>query len=130
MELKEEAILLEGSGSIHTISHKAPIVELELNIESDSIVQIPLIYYPGYKIVLEDNHGNVKVFDAEEIDGLVSIPIESGEYKLKTLYEGTTIMKLGNIYQAIAIPLTFLMFCAGILLDNRKRIKEENALYK
>ena len=72
----------------------------------------------------------MKVFDAEEIDGLVSIPIESGEYKLKTIYEGTTIMKLGNIYQALAIPLTFLMFCAGILLDNKKRIKEENALYK
>ena len=129
-ELKEEAIILEGSGSIHTISHKAPIVELELNIESDSTIQIPLIYYPGYKIILEDNHGNVKVLDAEEIDGLVSIHIESGEYNLKTIYEGTTIMKLGNIYQAIAIPLTFLMLTSGILLDNKKRIKEENALYK
>jgi len=39
-------------------------------------------------------------------------------------------MKLGNIYQAIAIPLTFLMITLGILLDNKKRIKEENALYK
>ena len=120
-------VVLDGEGTIKVNRNQAPEIELDLEVSKDeTLIQLPLIYYPGYKISLEDSNGNKEVIDAIEVDGLVSFKVNTGSYKVMSSYEGTTLMKLGNIYQIVAIPLTLGAMAFFLLLDNKKRIAKEN----
>lgn len=120
-------VVLDGEGTIKVNRNQAPEIELDLEVSKDeTLIQLPLIYYPGYKISLEDSNGNKEVIDAIEVDGLVSFKVNTGSYKVMSYYEGTTLMKLGNIYQIVAIPLTLGAMAFFLLLDNKKRIAKEN----
>ena len=128
-EMNVEPVLLLGSGKVTMTYNKAPRVGLNIKAKEDSLVQIPLIYYPGYKGVITYSDGSSIEVMAKEVDGLVCFDIPKGEYKLETYYEGTTMMKLGNNLKLASIPLTFGFLAWMILFDNKKKILKTNIFF-
>ena len=123
-------VVLEGEGNILLNRNQAPLIEMDLDIVmEDTLIQLPLIYYPGYVISLENSNGDIVKIDAINVDGLVSFRVNKGTYKATSYYEGTKLMKIGNIYQRLAIPLTLGFASLGLFFDNKKRIRKENVLY-
>ncbi len=85
-------VFLNGSGEITVNSVFAPRYEMTVKAYEDGIIQMPLIYYPGYKIVFEnvETGENVKV-KGGNLDGLVAFEIPRGNYTVRTKYTGTAV---------------------------------------
>ena len=75
------------------------------NNEEDIELELPYIYYPGYKVVAEKN-GLKKTLKTYETDnGFVGIIIPANENNLKisAKYTGTNIMKVSKVISVIGI---------------------------
>ena len=97
--------------------------KMNVTINTSSLIQMPLIYYPGYKIYAYKNGEKIEL-DAIDVDGLLSFNIDSGDYDIEILYEGTTIRKLSNIYFKISYHGIFILGLYGILIENERRRKK------
>ncbi|MBQ4509650.1 MAG: hypothetical protein II984_02905 [Clostridia bacterium] len=86
-------VILDGKGQITVISKSSPNYELSIQIEEKSIIQMPLIYYPGYKITLTNESGIKQAINGENIDGLISFTVNEGAYTVTTDYVGTPLRK-------------------------------------
>ena len=91
-------IFLTGEGVITVNSAFAPKYQMEINAYTDGKVQMPLIYYSGYKITLENKETGEKInLRGENTDGLISFGILKGEYTVKTEYVGTSLYQLAKL---------------------------------
>lgn len=114
-------VVLEGNATIVVNSKKAPIYDMTIEVSEKALIQVPLLYYPGYKIEVLNNQ-NISNIDAVETDGLVSFYLDSGSYTIKTNYEGTTVMKFSNIIRYISFDIFILFISYGIIILNKKEI--------
>lgn len=97
-------VFLWGSGTITVNSAFAPAYEMEISAYENGYIQMPLIYYRGYKIILENKETGEKVkLRGENTDGLISFDVPMGEYIVKTKYAGTVMYQLSAIYTVFSI---------------------------
>lgn len=105
MERKQTIVIKNGKGEAKTIRNKTPYLQFSLNLEGNEnvTVEIPRIFYFGYKIKLKDTYGNVKELNYyENENGLIEfIVTKTGEIEVS--YEGTNINKVANIISIITI---------------------------
>ncbi len=96
-------VILDGNGKITVISKSSPHYEMVIHAEEKSIVQMPLIYYPGYKITLTDESGEKQALNGENIDGLVAFSLNEGTYTVKTQYVGTPLRKASIVLTSLGV---------------------------
>ncbi|MCR5349576.1 MAG: hypothetical protein K6E20_01145 [Acholeplasmatales bacterium] len=122
--------LLEGEGTVLiTEGTVVPNYKLECNILSDeALVQLPIIYYPGYEIIgtIDGKKYNFKVV---EVDGLVSFYAKKGEYVAKTEYVGTTLRHVTEVYQVLSVIALFGLEYLDFIVVYKKNQKK-NLLLK
>lgn len=117
-----QPVILDGNGEIVVDSKFAPEYEMKIIITEESIVQMPLIYYSGYKITVENTATGERIkLNGENIDGLVAFTISEGTYNVKTNYSGTTLRKI-----SIALTiLSSLTVCGAIIYECIYKRKEK-----
>ena len=83
------------------------------NIENDTSIELPYIYYLGYNVELQDETGNVQKIDTYESDnGFIAINLPEGEYGTITVqYTGTILMKISYVV-SILTRLSFTCCCS------------------
>lgn len=83
------------------------------NIENDTSIELPYIYYLGYNVKLQDETGNVQKIDTYESDnGFIAINLPEGEYGTITVqYTGTILMKISYVV-SILTRLSFTCCCS------------------
>ena len=87
---------------------------------------MPLIYYPGYKIILENGeNGEITKLRCENIDGLVAFYVEKGSYKITTEYEGTPLRKLGIAFTLVSLATVATGIIYELILKRRKDYANE-----
>ena len=65
------------------------------NNTDDTVIELPLIYYEGYEINIEN---------AESEDGFISVSItDTGRYKVMAKYTGTKFERILNFFAIIVI---------------------------
>lgn len=67
------------------------------NVESNTILELPYIYYLGYTVTLENNRGITKLEPYESENGFVAIQLDEGEGKVEVKYTGTIVMKASMV---------------------------------
>ena len=90
--------VISGDVDIDTRINKAPYLLADIKLKSkNAIVELPRLYYLGYKITLKDIHGNSYDLDYEEDKyGFIKTNIpSSGELEIK--YKGTKIYKISLV---------------------------------
>lgn len=88
-------VVLEGKGNINVIEKSSPNYTMEIVVNEDAKIQLPLLYYPGYVITAENTVSGEKIkLKGENTDGLVSFSLEQGKYIVSTDYKGTTLRKI------------------------------------
>lgn len=85
------------------------------------LVQVPLVYYPGYEIKLTSDDGKVTYAESIMTDGLVSFEAEAGTYNVEINYVGTTIRQASNAVFKMAIAGIFIFSCYGVLYERKKK---------
>lgn len=83
------------------------------NIENDTSIELPYIYYLGYNVELQDEAGNLQKIDTYESDnGFIAINLPEGEYGTITVqYTGTILMKISYVV-SILTRLSFTCGCS------------------
>lgn len=113
-------VYLEGSGDVELINNYN---KLKINANEKSLIQVPLIYYPGYSIKAYQN-GSEKELEVKEIDGFVSFEVDSGEYEIEIEYVGTTIKRFSRLYFVVSIEGAIIFYFYGKMIeDKRRRLK-------
>lgn len=103
---------------IENFSRDKGLTSMEIHTAERGIVELPLIYYKGYKATLN----NQDIGIGESNNGLVAVPAYQPG-KLEVWYAGTSIQKISWYITIISI----IALCAYILLFNRKKKKRHNA---
>lgn len=77
------------------------------NKEENTKIELPLIYYEGYNIVLKDTSGEEKNIDYQMSEkGFIVINIDKvSEYEILINYTGTTIYKICDIIAIITLVI-------------------------
>lgn len=106
---KLSPVILEGEGEIKVNSLSAPRTEMEMILEESSEIQMPLFYYPGYKVYAENENGEKTTISPYDVDGLVSFTLEAGAYTVKTDYVGTPLRIAGKTLTALSSVLVLAL---------------------
>lgn len=116
-----QPVFLEGKGEIVINQARSPKYQMEIDIKENATIQMPLIYYPGYKIRVENmENGDTVSIKYENIDGLIAFNLDNGKYLLETSYTGTPLRKVSVAYTIISA--TAVIF----LIAFRRKIGEED----
>ena len=79
------------------------------NIEKETEIELPYIYYPGYKVTLENNNTNEELETYETDKGFVGVTVPKIENANVTVkYTGTSIMKISKILSIIGVLILTL----------------------
>ena len=82
---------------------------------------MPLMYYPGYKITLENVETGEKIkLKGENIDGLISFTVNEGTYTVTTDYCGTPLRKASIVLTSIC---SATVICALFYESLKKRLR-------
>lgn len=83
------------------------------NIENDTSIELPYIYYLGYNVELQYEAGNVQKINTYESDnGFIAINLPEGEHGTITVqYTGTILMKISYVV-SILTRLSFTCCCS------------------
>ncbi|MBQ8164078.1 MAG: hypothetical protein IJZ93_06940 [Clostridia bacterium] len=129
-------VILDGKGKINVNECFAPEYDMSIELSEDSLIQLPLFYYPGYKISALSENGEEITLDGENTDGLVSFRLEAGSYRVTTEYEGTTLRKISKVFTVLSIIVTVGALCYAVIMEtpiknkikikNKKKIETEN----
>ncbi len=107
-------VFLTGGGTLKVSHAYAPVYDMEIVANNDSLIQLPLIYYPGYVIYATDTKtGAVTEIEGENIDGLVSFSLAEGSYTVKSAYEGTSLRNLS----LVLTPICLFVSCLALAID-------------
>ena len=89
------------------------------NVEDETQLELPYIYYPGYKVVMEldGNKQTIKTFETEK--GFVGIQLpELNESKIEVKYTGTMLMVITEIVSIISL-FVFLFYILYVKLKKQ-----------
>ena len=89
------------------------------NIDENTVIELPYIYYLGYKVEVEKDGENIEKVDTFESDnGFVAINIPETAEKVTIKYTGTILMRISYIISIV----TFVgMICYLIIRNIRGR---------
>ena len=121
--------IIDGKGKIKVIEAFSPEYEFELNITSKdgALVQMPLIYYPGYKVTVIDNViGEKEVIKPEMVEGFVGFSLEKGNYTVSTDFVGSTLRQISVAYTIISVTATLGLLAYAIYFENKRKKEDED----
>ena len=117
-----DPVLLTGHGNIEVINKKAPNYQMTVKLEEESLIQMPLFYYPGYEIkVINLDNNEEKYLEVLDIDSLISYKLDKGNYKVEVGYKGTTLQNLGKAYYKASFALIILFYASDTIYYYKKR---------
>lgn len=108
-EDKISPVILSGDGKIAVNSNVAPKIDMRVELSEVSEIQLPLFYYPGYRIIAISDNGE-QIVTPYEVDGLVTFKLLKGVYTIKTEFVGSPLRISGKV---LTIASSFVML--GIL---------------
>lgn len=108
---EDKAIVLEGDTLVEYEQKDETNMTFNIrNTKENTKIELPYIYYLGYRVTFERNDGkkvNLKTY--ETANGFIGIDINEGEEGIiKVKYTGTPIMKISLIMSLVGV---FIMLC-------------------
>lgn len=117
---KEEKItspvFLEGKGQISNYKLRSASAAFDLNVEKDSVIEVPVTYFPGWGVKLNDQ--KVELKEPGEL-GLIVFSAKPGQYKASVYFGNTLLRTIGNVLSLVSIILVAYF----LFKDKRKNKK-------
>lgn len=121
-DVEFEPYIYQGKAMISDYnSSNIPNLTFMITCEEQSIIQLPLLYYKGYRVSVSNDSG-VRTLNNYEVDGLLSFDInESGTIKVE--YVGSTTYKISRWIQLITF--ISLLGLGGYYLYQKSNCKKK-----
>ena len=116
LEREDKIEILKGSGKIENLEKNGQKLNAKIEIFTDNtILELPYIYYPGYKIKI--NNKEINSFESK--NGFIAISLnEFSGGTLEVNYEETKLMKISKVISVIGI----VMFIVYINIEEIKKL--------
>lgn len=117
-------IVLNGSAEIEEENKIALHLDFKIkNAKIGTELELPFLFYPGYKVVLEDENKTQRLNTQESNCGflLITIPENITEGKIIVNYTGTVLEKVAYAISAVSVTI-FIAY----IIKLRKNCKKEN----
>ena len=102
----------------YTINRNGLELEIEYHKnEKNNSLELPLLYYKGYKAVTEENEINIY----QTSNGLVGIDVDTSDGIINVSYEGTKIQKISKIISLVSL-IILILYLKKDLFKNKKTI--------
>ncbi|MFA5421396.1 MAG: hypothetical protein WC344_01180 [Bacilli bacterium] len=98
-----DPVVLSGDCAIEVTARLTPNCELTVAVADESLIQMPLIYYPGYQIEVVDEEGNKRQESSFDVDGLVGFNVNYGDKKIMVSYVGTPLAISSYVIFGLAV---------------------------
>ncbi len=98
-------VFLTGEGELLQFSSSAPSLNAKIKVSSDAKIQLPLLYYSGYKIYATGEDGTTTELDAIMVDGLVSFELEDGTYDICVRFTGSPLRICGRVLSIVCVVI-------------------------
>ncbi len=103
----EKAKIISGQGGIFIQSQKNNSIRLIATMETEGMLQIETIYYPGWKAFR--NEQAVPIHYQNE-QGLIQIPLQRGENKIVTVFSETPLRIFANGITVVSMLVLILYY--------------------
>lgn len=87
-------VFLSGQGSVQNFSKTTDLVTGNVITNTGSIIVLPLVYFPGWKISLNQSELSIPTYEPDL--GLITINLPAGQNTFKLIYAGTTLQHFSN----------------------------------
>lgn len=116
-EVSYSPYIYDGKAVISNYNNSnIPNIVFDIETSTDTIIQLPLIYYKGYEISLINNDNCIKLMPYE-LDGLLTFKInQSGTIKVN--YQGSTAYRIASYTQKLTFIVLFGMGICYLLKKN------------
>ena len=92
------------------------------NVEENTVIELPYIYYSGYDVEAIDSEGKVhKIETFESENGFVAIQVPETAKRINVTYTGTMLMKITYIVSGV----TFIGVCGFLIINWHLKKKEK-----
>ncbi len=119
-----EPAVLSGDCVIDVTKRETPNYEMDIDATSDSLIQMPLIYYPGYRIQAYEDDKKIDL-ESLNIDGLIAFNVAADYQKIVISFVGSPTVIGSYVYFGLSALGT-----AGLVtwfkLSERKRKETMN----
>ncbi len=129
---KLSPVFLTGEGELLTSTIVAPKSEMQITVTEKAEIQMPLFYYPGYKVHIEDENGKISKIKPYDVDGLVAFELEKGNYIVKTNFVGSPVRIIGKTLTIVSSFIVILILLLAIcretpLINLLEKFKKQKA---
>ena len=114
--------ILSGNATIENEQKDGTNMTFDIsNVEADTIIELPYIYYLGYEVEVAKHDGQTEKIEIFESDnGFVAINVPETATKVTVKYTGTTLMKATYILSAVTLVGVILYLVISWIVLRRK----------
>jgi hypothetical protein len=117
-----DPLVIYGDCDLEVTYKKTPNYELAITASEESLIQMPLLYYPGYQIKLFDEQGLISKTEGRNVDGLVSFLVDEDVTVAHISYIGTPLVITSYVFFGISLIGTAGMVAYyKLFLDKKKK---------
>jgi hypothetical protein len=117
-----DPLVIYGDCDLEVTYKNTPNYELAITASEESLIQMPLLYYPGYQIKLFADQGLVTKTEALNVDGLVSFLIDEDVATVHISYVGTPLVITSYVFFGVSLLGTVGMVAYyKLFLDKKKK---------
>ena len=114
--------ILSGNATIENEQKDGTNMTFDIsNVEADTIIELPYIYYLGYEVEVAKHDGQTEKVETFESDnGFVAINVPETATKVTVKYTGTMLMKATYILSAVTLVGVILYLVISWIVLRRK----------
>ena len=118
-------VALSGEATIDKVTILAPRLDMEITVTEKAEIQLPLFYYPGYKIYVDNGTDSYKI-KPHEVDGLLSFNLDSGTYRIKTDFVGSPLRIAGKVITVLSSTMTLAILGYAVYSETKLKMLTKN----
>lgn len=115
-------VVLKGDASFEVINNIPSSYIIKIDSADESLTQLPIIYYPGYKLYIDGTITDLDSF--KDTDYLISIKALSGKHEYVIKYEGTKIINYSKYISIFGIIFAIIYSIFDYIIFDLKRKKK------
>lgn len=117
----QEIIIKNGNAKIKTKENITPYLNTEIELMTEKVtIELPRLYYLGYKIILKEQNGNKNKIDYYENEyGFIELEINKSGI-LEVDYKGTIANRISNYICFITIAICVIKFIYNLHIKKKK----------
>jgi len=115
--------VFEGTAAVNVEQWKPRAIDLQIAAETEALLTVSQFYFPGWTARLDD--GTVIIVQASVPDGLLSINIPKGNYRLSIRLEQNTAERAGQIISFASLILVMILLGVCIVWHSIVKSRSE-----